>query len=87
MIPGVARIEVRALSPDVQEIDLTPTPMTGIAATHPPVADIAQRSAADPQFFEGSLWLMSVGSWEVHIRAKRRERGRASCRFRFRRWL
>ena len=43
--------------------------MTGIAATHPPVADIAQRSATDSQFFEGSLWLMSAGSWEVHIRA------------------
>jgi len=74
VIPGVARIEVRVLSPhvqeDVQEVDLTPTPMTGVAATHPPVADIARRSAADPQFFEGSLWLMSVGSWEVHIGVK-----------------
>lgn len=68
VIPGIARIEVRALSPDVREIQLTPTPMTGIAATHPPVADVAQRSAADPQFFTGSLWLMSAGSWEVHIR-------------------
>ena len=68
VIPGIARIEVRALSPDVREVELTPTPMTGIAATHPPVADIAQRSAADPQFFEGSLWLMSAGSWEVRIR-------------------
>src|SRR5580692_7421997 len=68
VIPGIARIEVRALSPDVREIQLTPTPMTGIAATHPPVADIAQRSGTDPQFFEGSLWLMSAGSWEVHIR-------------------
>jgi hypothetical protein len=67
-IPGIARIEVRALSPDVREIQLTPTPMTGIAATHPPVADIAQRSHDDPQFFEGSLWLMGTGSWEVHIR-------------------
>lgn len=70
VIPGVARIEVRVSSPDVQEVDLTPTPMTGIASTHPPVADIAQRSAGDPQFYEGSLWLMSVGSWEVHIRVK-----------------
>jgi hypothetical protein len=69
VIPGVARIEVRALSADVHDIQLTPTPMTGIAATHPPVADIAQRSSTDPQFFEGSLWLMSAGSWEVHIRA------------------
>lgn len=69
VIPGVARIEVRALSPGVRQVELTPTPMTGIAATHPPVADIAQRSAADPQFFEGSLWLMSSGSWEVHVHA------------------
>jgi hypothetical protein len=68
VIPGIARIEVRALSPDVREIQLTPTPMTGPAATHPPVADIAERSTADPQFFEGSLWLMTAGSWEVHIR-------------------
>jgi hypothetical protein len=69
VIPGIARIEVRTLSPDVREIQLTPTPMTGIAATHPPVADIAQRSHDDPQLFEGSLWLMAAGSWEVHIRA------------------
>jgi hypothetical protein len=68
VIPGVARIEVRALSGDVSEIQLTPTPMTGIAATHPPVADIAQRSQTDPRFFEGALWLMSTGSWEVRIR-------------------
>jgi hypothetical protein len=70
VIPGVARIEVRVLSSDVQSVELTPTPMTGIAATHPPVADVARRSLSDPQFFEGALWLMSVGSWEVHIRVK-----------------
>src|SRR5580698_2542088 len=61
VIPGIARIEVRALSPEVREILLTPTPMTGIAATHPPVADVAQRSRDNPQYFEGSLWLMSAG--------------------------
>jgi hypothetical protein len=69
VIPGVARIEVRAQSNDIREIQLTPTPMTGPAAQHPPVPDIAQRSKSDPQLFEGSLWLMSPGSWEVHIRA------------------
>lgn len=69
VIPGVARIEVRSLSDAVREVELTPTPMTGPAATHPPLADVAQRSASDPQVFEGSLWLMSTGSWEVHIRA------------------
>jgi hypothetical protein len=69
VIPGVARIEVRSLAPGVEKIELTPTPMTGIASTHPPVADVAQRVAGDTQSFEGALWLMSVGSWEVHIRA------------------
>jgi hypothetical protein len=69
VIPGVARIEVRSLAPGVDRIELTPTPMTGVAATHPPVADVAQRAPGDPRFFEGALWLMSVGSWEVHIRA------------------
>jgi hypothetical protein len=69
VIPGVARIEVRSLGPGVDRIELTPTPMTGPAATHPPVADTAQRVPGDPQGFEGSLWLMNVGSWEVHIRA------------------
>jgi hypothetical protein len=70
VIPGVARIEVRVDGADVDEVDLTPTPMTGIAATHPPIADVARRAAGDPQFFEGALWLMSSGSWEVHIRVR-----------------
>ena len=43
VIPGVARIEVRSLRPGVERIELTPTPMTGPAATHPPIADVAQR--------------------------------------------
>jgi hypothetical protein len=68
VIPGIARIEVRSLSNGVREIQLTPTPMTGPAASHPPVADIAERSKTDPQLFDGALWLMSAGAWEVHIR-------------------
>jgi hypothetical protein len=43
--------------------------MTGFAATHPPVADAAQPSKTDPQYFTGTLWLMSTGSWEIHVRA------------------
>ena len=69
VIPGVARIEVRALDPGIDRIELTPTPMTGEASKHPPTADIAQRSAGDPRYFEGALWLMSFGAWEVRIRA------------------
>ncbi len=68
VIPGVARIEVRVLSGTVSRVELTPTPMTGLASKHPPVADLADRSASDPQYFEGNLWLMAMGSWEVHVR-------------------
>ncbi len=68
VIPGIARIEVRVLSGDVTRIELTPTPMTGEAAKHPPVADIADRSVTDRNYFEGQLWLMAMGSWEVHVR-------------------
>jgi len=45
VIPGVAQIEVRSLAQGVEKIELTPTPMTGIASTHPPVADPAERMA------------------------------------------
>jgi hypothetical protein len=69
VVPGVARVEVRAMSPDVKEVDITPTPMTGEASKHPPTADIAEKSATDPRYFVGSLWLMSPGSWKVRIRA------------------
>ncbi len=69
-IPGTASIEVRGLDPGIQSIELTPTPMTGEAAKHPPVADVAEQSKSDPQYFTGTLWLMSTGSWEVHVRAK-----------------
>ena len=68
VIPGVARIEVRALDPGIEKIELTPTPMTGEASKHPPTADVAQRSASDPRYFEGNLWLMSAGAWEVRVR-------------------
>ncbi len=67
VIPGIARIEVRGLSPEIQRVELAPTPMTGEAAKHPPVPDVAQRSASDPQYYEGQLWLMGFGSWEVHV--------------------
>ena len=68
VIPGIAHIEVRALSGDVNRVELTPTPMTGEASKHPPVADVAERSPQDPRFYEGAVWLMGFGSWEVHVR-------------------
>jgi hypothetical protein len=66
-IPGVAEVEIRAASPGIREVRITPLPLTGEAAKHPPTADVAQRSKDDPQFFQGALWLMVTGSWQVRI--------------------
>ena len=67
VIPGVATIEVRASGPKVNAIRITPVPLTGEASKHPPTADEMKASAADPQFFTGSLWLMAAGSWQVRF--------------------
>ena len=67
VIPGVAAIEVRSSGAAVHSIRVTPTPLTGEAAHHPPSSDAMQVSTADPAFFTGSLWLMASGSWQVHF--------------------
>ncbi len=69
VIPGVAEIEIRCSSPDISEIRVTPTPMTGEAAKFAPTPDLMQRSKLDAQFFTGSLWMMAPGSWQVHVQA------------------
>ncbi|MEO6909496.1 MAG: hypothetical protein ABI158_01050 [Edaphobacter sp.] len=67
VIPGVARIEVQSSGAAVDGISVTPVPMTGEAANHPPTADVMARSASDPSFFTGNLWMMATGSWEVRF--------------------
>ncbi len=67
VIPGVATIEVRSSGASVSSIRVTPTPLTGEASKHPPSSDPMKRSAEDPAFFTGSLWLMAPGSWQVHF--------------------
>ena len=67
VIPGVAQIEIRSASPDVQQVRLTPLPMTGVGARLAPTPDVAQRSKDDAQFYTGSLWLMATGSWKVRV--------------------
>ncbi|HWZ51799.1 MAG TPA: hypothetical protein VNW54_10075 [Granulicella sp.] len=71
VIPGVAVIEARASgvsgNSPVTAIRITPTPLTGEAANHPPSPDAMERSADDPAFFTGSLWLMAPGSWQVRF--------------------
>ena len=67
VIPGVADIEVRALSPGIDRITVTPVPLTGEAAKHPPVPDAMERPSADASFFKAHLWIMASGSWQIRF--------------------
>ena len=67
VIPGIAEVEVRSSAAGVKGIQITPVPLTGEGATHPPTADRMQQSKDDPQFFTGSLWIMAPGSWQVRF--------------------
>lgn len=68
VIPGVAEIEVRAQSPGIDRIRITPVPLTGEASQHPPAPDTMQRpSSADRQFYTGQLWIMATGSWQIRF--------------------
>lgn len=70
VIPGVAEIEIRTSSPDLQAVRVTPLPISGEGARFAPTPDLAARSKDDPQFFTGSLWMMRQGSWQVRIQAE-----------------
>jgi hypothetical protein len=73
VIPGVAEIEIRSHSKDVESVRITPTPLTGPGAKFAPASDPAKRSSEDPQFFTGTLWMMSSGSWQVKIHVEGRQ--------------
>jgi len=67
VIPGVATIEARVTGAEATGVAITPMPLTGEGADHPPTPDAMKRSGADPSFFTGSLWLMRSGSWQVRF--------------------
>ena len=67
VIPGVADIEVRAETNGVNAIEITPIPLTGEAASHPPVPDAMKQPTSDKQFFTGHLWIMATGSWQIRF--------------------
>jgi hypothetical protein len=67
VIPGVAEMQVRSASPDVQSIQVGVLRLTGPGSNLPTVPDVAQRSKDDPQFFVSSLWLMEFGALQVRI--------------------
>jgi hypothetical protein len=66
MVPGVAEVQVRATSGPVSSIRITPVYVNGKDHGLPPAPDLMQ-SAADPQWFNGKVWLMESGSWQVRI--------------------
>jgi hypothetical protein len=66
MVPGVAEVQVRATSGPVSSIGITPVYVNGKDHGLPPAPDLMQ-SAADPQWFNGKVWLMESGSWQVRI--------------------
>src|SRR6478609_5313271 len=66
VVPGVAEIEIRSLSADVTQIHIVPLRLMA-AQQFAPVPDLARSSKEDPQFYTGSLWLMSTGSWKVRV--------------------
>ena len=78
MIPGVAEVEVRSTSNDVQEVRVVPLPLRGPGAKFAPTPDIARRSKDDPQFYTGSLWMMGFGSWQVRVQADGARKGEIS---------
>jgi hypothetical protein len=67
VIPGIATIEIRSESPDVDGVTVVPMRLTGPGSELPPTPDRATRSSQDPQFFTASLWLMERGSMQVRI--------------------
>jgi hypothetical protein len=69
VIPGVADIEVRAKTPGLDRITVTPVPLTGEAAKRPPVPDVMERPFTDPQFYTAHLWIMATGSWQIRFAA------------------
>jgi hypothetical protein len=70
VIPGIAEIQVRSSSKDVEKIEIVPMRLSGAGSDLPPTPDVAERSKQDPQFFTGSLWLMEHGALKVRIAAE-----------------
>lgn len=67
VVPGIAQIQIRSATNDIQTIKILPLKMVGEAANLAPTPDVTQRSQQDPQLFAGKLWIMTRGSWKVQV--------------------
>lgn len=66
VIPGVAELEIRSAGSGAETVRIAPLRISALKQ-YSPVPDVAVRSKDDPQFFTGTLWLMSTGSWKVLV--------------------
>jgi hypothetical protein len=66
VVPGVAEIEIRSLAADVSQIRILPLRLAA-AQQFAPVPDLARPTREDPQYYTGTLWLMTTGSWKVRV--------------------
>lgn len=69
VIPGVADIEVRALSDGLKTVRVVPMRIRGLGAEFAPVPDTAGQAGDDPALFRARLWIMLRGAWKVQIDA------------------
>ena len=69
VIPGIADVEVRAQTAGIENISITPVPLTGEASKYPPVPEAMKRPTQDANFFTGHLWIMATGSWQIRLAA------------------
>ena len=65
MIPGIAQVQVRVTSGTVTGISIAPIYVNGKDQGMAPTPDSMLRSANDPQWFIGKVWLMESGAWEI----------------------
>lgn len=69
MIPGVAQVEIRSTSGAPDTISIAPVYLTAKDTGLPPTPDAMQPVPGDPQSFNGKVWLMASGSWEIRVDA------------------
>lgn len=67
VIPGVADVVVRSATDDITQLRIVPMPLVGAGARFAPTPDVAVRSRQDAQMFNGHLWMMTAGTWQIRI--------------------
>ena len=68
VVPGKVEINVRLLASDVGPVTVTVLPVNWrVGLKGAPPADRAERVAGDPSLYHGELWIMTSGSYGVHV--------------------